>query len=133
MSEGTTDREPDPFTRVGTSAQGVLTVPATSLAALVLAFVALTGSNILVAGLQSVLGIGVGATVGPFGYLMSQAFASAAVAAVVVLLARPGLRHGTGWEVTASRAAVILAGLALVGAALVLVAGLLTGAGLLPF
>ena len=122
----------DPFSRTGDATRSLFTPQATSVAALVLAFVTLTGNSILAAGLMAVLGQGVGADVGPFGYLMSQAVAVALCTLLVVLLARPALRAGQGWELTAARAAVILAGLALVGALLVLVAGLLTRSGLLP-
>jgi hypothetical protein len=132
MSDETTSRGQDPFSRAGGSLHGVFTTQATAVAAAVLAFVTLTGNSILVAGLQAVLGQGVGANVGPFGYLMSQAVACLALSVLVVVLARPGLRQGTGWESHTARAAVILAGLALAGALLMLVGGLFTEAGLLP-
>ena len=128
----TTDRDQDPFSRAEGAVHRVFTTQATSVAAVVLGFVTLTGNSILVAGLQAVLGQGVGADVGPFGYFMSQAVACLVMTVVVVLLARPGLRQGTGWEANAARAAVILAGLALAGALLMLVGGLLTEAALLP-
>ncbi len=128
----TTNRGQDPFSRAEGALHGVLTAQAASVAAVVLGFVTLTGNSILIAGLQAVLGQGVGANVGPFGYFMSQAVACLVMTVVVVLLARPGLRQGMGWEANAARAAVILAGLALAGALLMLVGGLLTEAGLLP-
>ena len=128
-----TGRGQDPFSRAGSAVRGVLTPQATAVAALVLGFVALTGQGILVAGLQALSGAGVGTDVGPLGYFMSQAVASVLVTALVVLLARPGLRLDTGWDATASRAAVLLAGLAFVGSLLVLLGGLLTQGGLLPY
>lgn len=123
----------DPISRAESSARELLAPEATTVAAAVLAWVALTGNGILVAGLQAILGQGVGRTVGPYGYLMSQAAASLAIAVLVLLLARPGLRATGGWVQVTARAAVILAALALVGSLLVLVAGLMTSSGLLPF
>ena len=133
MSEALDQHAQDPFSRAGTATRGLFTTQATSVTALALGFVALTGNSILVAGLQALSGAGVGTDIGPFDYYMSQAVASVVVTALVLLLARPGLRLGVGWEATASRAAVILAGLAFVGSLLVLLGGLLTQGGLLPY
>jgi hypothetical protein len=129
LDQLSTERGQDPFSRAGSALRGLLTPQATAVAALVLGFVALEGRSILVLGLQA---LSIGTSVGPFGYFTWTAAASVLVTVLVVLLARPGLRLATGWEATASRAAVLLAGLAFFGSLLVLLGGLLTQGDLPP-
>ena len=104
-----------------------LTTPtASAVAAFVVAFLTLDGQNLLLIGIQSLLGQGFWSDNGPAGYYATWGLAALAPLVVVLLLARVTLRAlRSGWEAHLARAAVIVAAVACVGAVLTAVGGVL--------
>jgi hypothetical protein len=104
---------------------GLLTPASRAVAALVLALGALLGPNALTSGLQ-LLAEGITGGVGPgeFGVFLGVAVALPALLALA--LVRTAVRDtATDWTGHVARAAAVVALIALVGAALSLVGGLL--------
>ena len=109
----------------GDGPSGLLTPTSRAVAGLVLAGTALLGQNALTTGLQLIFAAGPEAgDPGVFGVLLG--FSVAVPALLALFLARGSARGaGTTWQTHLSRAAVVVALLALVGAVLMVIGGLL--------
>ena len=110
-------------------ASGFFSPSVCAVAAFTLAVVALLGQNVVTIGISTLLGpdFGSGGTYAlpyvPFG------IATAVQVGVVLLLARPTLHAADRWEGILGRAAVLVAGVALLAAVLVIVGGMVHGGG----
>jgi hypothetical protein len=104
----------------------LLTPAASAVAAFAVAATSLSGQNLLLVGVQSLLGQGFGSGSSPGGYYTVWGIAALVPLVVAVLLARLTLRATrAGWETTLARAAVVLAVVATAGAILTLLGGVL--------
>ncbi len=118
-----TEHRPDPAWWQPAS---LLTPAAAAVAAFAIAFLTLGGQNLLLIGVQSLLGQGFGSSVSPAGYSLVWGLAALVPLVLVLLLARVTLATArTGWEAQVARAAVLLAAVAATGAVLTAVGGLL--------
>jgi hypothetical protein len=104
------------------AAAGLFSPQVCAVTAFTLAVVALLGQNVISLATSTVLEFGLG--MGDGAFYFGWGLATAVQAAIVVLLARRTFDLRDGWEATLGRAAVLVAGLALVAAAVVVVAGL---------
>lgn len=103
----------------------LLTAESGAIAALTVALVSLSGQNLLVIGLQALLGQGFNdRSVGPTGFYVSWGLSTAVVVAVTVLLARPAVVQPSGWATHVAKAAVLLALLVAFGGLLLVLGGL---------
>ncbi len=104
-----------------------LLAPASSaVAAFAVAATTLSGQNLLLVGIQSLLGQGFGSGSSPAGYYTVWGVAALVPLVVAVLLAQITLRATrAGWEATLARAAVVLAVVAALGAILTMLGGVL--------
>jgi hypothetical protein len=103
-----------------------MTPTASAVAAFALAFLTLDGQNLLLVGVQSLLGQGFWSSNEPAGYYLVWGLAALVPLVLVVLLARVTLAAGRqGWEAHLARAAVIVAAVASFGALLTALGGLL--------
>jgi hypothetical protein len=106
--------------------RSLLTPTAAAVAAFAVAFLTLDGQNLLLIGIQSLLGQGFWSNNEPAGYYLVWGLAALVPLAVVLLLARVTLGAlRSGWEVHLARAAVIVAAVAAAGAVLTAVGGIL--------
>ena len=96
-----------------------------AVTAFTLAVVTLLGQNILTVGTSTVLELGFGGA-GNRPFYLGWGLATAIQAGIVVLLARRTFDSTGRWEEPLGRAAVLISGLALVAAALVVLAGMIT-------
>ena len=104
----------------------LLTPAASAVAAFAVAATSLSGQNLLLVGIQSLLGQGFGSGSSPAGYYTVWGVAALVPVVVAVLLAQLTLRATrTGWESTLARSAVVLAVVAATGAVLTLLGGVL--------
>lgn len=104
----------------------LLTPTAAAFAASAIAFLTLDGQNLLMVGVQSLLGQGFGSSTTPAGYTLSWGLAALVPLVVVLALARMTLSAlRTGWQAHLARAAVVVAAVAAVGALLTALGGLL--------
>lgn len=108
------------------AAAGLLTPSSRAVAGLALAVAALMGQNVLTTGIQLlVMGPGGG---GPTSYVIALGVAAALPAVLAMLLAWPVARdRAGGWPGHLAGAAVLVAVVALGGAAMALVGALLHG------
>lgn len=106
--------------------RSLLSAPAASVAAFAVAFLMLDGQNLLIIGVQSLLGQGFWSTNQAAGYYVVWGISALLPLLVVGWLAGVTLRTArSGWEAHLSRAAVLLAVLAFAGAVLTAIGGLL--------
>ena len=104
----------------------LLTPTASAVAAFAIAVLTLDGQNLLMVGVQSLLGQGFGSGTTPAGYSLSWGLAALVPLVVVLALARVTLSAlRTGWQAHLARAAVVVAAVAAVGAVLTALGGLL--------
>jgi hypothetical protein len=102
---------------------GLFSPQVCAVTAFTLAVAALLGQNVVSLATSTVLEFGL--DMGSDGaFYFGWGLATAVQAAVVVLLARRTFDLTDGWEAILGRAAILVAGLALVAAAIVVVAGL---------
>lgn len=108
-----------------TGPSDLLTPESRAVAGLALAFAALLGPNALTAGFQILFMSGPEAG-DPGLYGVLSGFAAAVPAGLAIYLARPVTRSGAqGWAAQLARAAVVVAGVALLGVVLMVVGGFL--------
>ena len=107
-------------------ASGFFSPSVCAVAAFTVAVVALLGQNAVTIGISTVLGPNFGSG-GASPFYVPFGIATAVQVGVVLLLARPTLHAVGRWEGILGRSAVLVAGVALVAAALVIVGGLLHG------
>ena len=112
--------------RGGWAAAGFFTPRVCALAAFTLAVAALLGQNVVSLATSTVLEVGLGQ--GNRSFYLGWGLATAVQVAIVVLLARRTFDSTGRWEETLGRAAVLIAGLALVAAVLVVIAGMVNEA-----
>ncbi|MGZ5416799.1 MAG: hypothetical protein ACXWDI_06445 [Nocardioides sp.] len=104
----------------------LLTPAASAVAAFAVAATSLSGQNLLLIGVQSLLGQGFGSGGSPAGYYTVWGVAALVPLLLVVLLARVALRAtSSGWESTLARASMLLAAAGAVGAVLTALGGIL--------
>ena len=105
---------------------GSLLTPASSaVAAFAVAATSLSGQNLMLVGIQSLLGQGM-TNSSPGGYYTTWGIAALVPLLLVVALARVTLRATTaGWESHLARASMIVAAVASVGAVLTVLGGIL--------
>lgn len=105
--------------------RSLLTPTASAVAAFAIAFLTLDGQNLLLVGIQSLLGQGFGPNE-PAAYYLVWGLAALVPLVVVILLARVTLSAvRSGWEVHLARAAVVVGAVAAVGAVLTALGGVL--------
>jgi len=110
----------------GSVATGLLTPSSRAVAGLALAVAGLLGQNVLSTGLQLVLMGGSGPSdIWLYTLAMGLGAALPAVLALVLVWGQARAAAGPGWSPHVARAAVAVALLALVGAALTVLGGLL--------
>jgi hypothetical protein len=106
--------------------RALATPTSSALAAFAIAFLTLDGQNLLLVGIQSVLGEGIMSSNQPGGFYLAWGLAALVPLLVVALLARITLGAGPrGWEAHLARAAVLVAAVAAVGAVLTALGGIL--------
>jgi hypothetical protein len=106
--------------------RSLLTPTAAAVAAFAIAFLTLDGQNLLMVGVQSLLGQGFGSSTTPAGYSLTWGLAALVPLLLVLALARVTLSAlRTGWQAHLARAAVVVAAVAAVGAVLTALGGLL--------
>jgi hypothetical protein len=104
----------------------LLTPASAAVAALAVAATTLSGQNLLLVGVQSLLGQGFGSGSSPAGYYVVWGISALVPLALVVLLARVALRaSSSGWESVLARAAMLLAAATAAGAILTALGGVL--------
>lgn len=109
-------------------ASGFFSPSVCAVAAFTLAVLALWGQNLVTIGVATVLGPGFGSD-GSMAWYLSFGVAAAAQVGVVLLLARRTFDPAGRWESVLGRAAVLVAGVALVAAALAIIGSVLHGDG----
>ena len=108
------------------SASSLFSPAVSAVAAFTLAVVALMGQNVVTIGISTVLGPEFGSG-GAMPFYVGFGVAIAVQVGVVLLLARRTLDSAVPWEGVLGRAAVLVAGVALVAAVLVIVGGAVHG------
>jgi hypothetical protein len=108
--------------------RSLLTPQSAAIAAFAVAVLTLNGQNLLVVGVQSLLGQGFWNGGPAAGYYVAWGLAALVPVLAVGWLARLTLRSvRSGWEASLARAACIVVVLALVGAVLTAVGGIIHG------
>ena len=103
----------------------LLTPASAAVAAFAVAATSLSGQNLLLVGVQSLLGQGIGSN-SPSGYYTTWGIAALVPLLLVALLARVVLRAtSSGWESTLARASMLLAAAVAAGAVLTALGGVL--------
>jgi hypothetical protein len=104
----------------------LLTPASAAVAAFAVAATTLSGQNLVLVGVQSLLGQGFGSGSSPEGYYVVWGISALVPLLLVALLAGIALRAtSSGWEATLARASMLLAAAAGVGAVLTALGGIL--------
>jgi hypothetical protein len=109
------------------TASSLFSTAACAVAAFTFAVAALLGQNGVTVGISTMFESGIG--LGGDAFYVSWGVATAVQVVVVLLLARRALVATGRWEATLARGAVLVAGVALLAAALVVVGGMLNEGG----
>lgn len=127
--------EPHDPTVTTTAAPTLLDPTSRAVAGLALAVVGLMGQNVVQVGVQVLL-VGAGGSGNPRTYFVASAIGALLLPVAALVLAwAPARGATTGWSTYVARAAVVVAAVAVAGAVLMALGGLLTdglGGGLVP-